>query len=278
MPQRPEDIVGEIEKKHLLDLFRKKKIRQDGRSFNETRPLTIEVNCIKKAEGSAKATLGQSLAVAGVKMELGEPFPDTPDMGVLIINSELSPIASPTLESGPPTKESIEIARVIDRGMRESHAVALDKLCVVPGGKVWIVFVDIYFIGDSGNFFDVGSIATMAALKSTMMPVTKVEKDGTIVKTEETIPLPLNRLAASQTFVKVEDIILCDPDLMEERIAEARFTCAFTEEGRLCAVQKGLNGTFKRDEIMEMIRTGQQKSLERIAHIKENSVDTNHVF
>ncbi|MHA2297526.1 MAG: exosome complex protein Rrp42 [Candidatus Hodarchaeales archaeon] len=278
MPKRPENIIGIIEKKHLLDLFRKKKIRLDGRSFEETRPVKIEINVIKKAEGSAKVTLGKTIAVAGVKLELGTPFPDTPSKGVMIVNTELSPIASPTLESGPPTKESIEIARVIDRGIRESQAVDVDTLCVVSGEKVWIIFVDIYFLGESGNFFDAGSIATMAALKSARMPVVKVEADGTIKKTDETTPLPLKRLATSQTFVKVDEYIFADPSLEEERIADTRFTCAFTEEGRLCAVQKGLNGTLKQDQVMEMVKLGKEKCLEHINEIKENSIETDHLF
>jgi len=38
-------------------------------------------------------------------------------------SAEFRPMASPRFESGPPNEESIEVARVIDRGIRESGAI-----------------------------------------------------------------------------------------------------------------------------------------------------------
>ncbi|MHA1449917.1 MAG: exosome complex protein Rrp42, partial [Candidatus Hodarchaeales archaeon] len=166
---------------------------------------------------------------------LGTPFPDTPDKGVLIVNSELSPIAGPSIESGPPTKESIEIARVIDRGIRESQIVNVNELCVVPGKLVWLVFVDIYFLSEHGNWFDAGSIAAVAALNSTKIPVIEVNDEDKVTYTGDTQSLPMTGLSTSMTFVKTGNFILMDPLLIEERIAESRFTCAFREDGTLTA-------------------------------------------
>jgi exosome complex component RRP42 len=93
-------------------------MRIDERKFEEFRPISIETNVIKNAEGSARVKIGNSHVLAGVKMSVGQPFSDTPDEGVLIVNAELSPIASPTFEAGPPREDAIEIARVTDRGIR----------------------------------------------------------------------------------------------------------------------------------------------------------------
>ncbi len=278
MSKRAEKIIGSIEKKHLLTLLGKRGVRIDGRSVNDVRTVSIETGIIKKAEGSAKVTLGKTIAVAGVKVELGTPFPDTPNKGVLIVNSELSPIAGPTLESGPPTKVSIEIARVIDRGIRESEIIDVKQLCVVPGKLVWLVFVDIYFLCEHGNWFDTGSIAAVAALNSAKMPVIEVDEGGKVTYTGDTKPLPINGLSASMTFVKTGDFILIDPLLKEERIADARFTCAFREDGILTAVQKGLSGTFHRDDIGKMLKDGKKRCLERIEMIKESSEISDHLF
>ena len=72
---------------------------------------------IEKAEGSARVLLGKTEVLVGVKVETGEPFPDTPNEGVLTVNAELVPIASPNFEAGPPNEDSIELARVVDRGI-----------------------------------------------------------------------------------------------------------------------------------------------------------------
>ena len=65
--------------------------------------------------------------LCGVKVGTGEPFEDTPNDGVLTVNAELVPVASPNFEPGPPNEDSIELARVVDRGISESHAIDNDK-------------------------------------------------------------------------------------------------------------------------------------------------------
>ncbi|MBU0624287.1 MAG: RNA-binding protein, partial [Candidatus Thermoplasmatota archaeon] len=125
------DVVADLKRDYISKLLAKGQ-RVDGRRFDEMRPLTIETNFIGSAEGSARVKLGNTDVVVGVKLIPGEPFPDTPNTGVLTTNAELIPMASDTFESGPPDQESIEVARVVDRGIREGHAVDMTKLCMVP--------------------------------------------------------------------------------------------------------------------------------------------------
>ena len=47
--------------------------------------------------------------------------------------TELVPFASPMFESGPPREDAIELARVVDRGIRHSEIVDKKKLCITPG-------------------------------------------------------------------------------------------------------------------------------------------------
>ncbi len=75
------------------------------------------------------------------EMDAGEPYSDSPESGVMTTAAELIPLASPDFESGPPRENAIELARVVDRGIRESEVIELDKLCIEPWEKVWIVFI-----------------------------------------------------------------------------------------------------------------------------------------
>ena len=119
-------------------------MRIDERKFEQFREIKIETNVIKKAEGSARVLLGNTHVLVGVKMSVNVPFPDTPDEGVLIVNAELVPVASPTFDPGPPDEDSIELARVVDRGIRESKCIDLEKLCIEKGKKAWNVNIDIH--------------------------------------------------------------------------------------------------------------------------------------
>src|SRR3990170_2553943 len=63
--------------------------RTDGRAFDEPRKLIVEKNYIKTAEGSARVRLGNTDVLVGVKIGIGEPYPDTPTSGVLTTSAEL---------------------------------------------------------------------------------------------------------------------------------------------------------------------------------------------
>ena len=146
-------IIEHLRKQQMLDLLNKGK-RLDGRSLDETRPLEIELDIIKKADGSSKVKLGNSEVVAGVKVETGEPFEGLEHKGALIVTAEILPTASPYIEPGPPDEETIELARVVDRGVRESEMLDLEKLVLVPGKIVYTIFVDCSIINADGNLFD----------------------------------------------------------------------------------------------------------------------------
>ena len=61
--------------------------------------MTVEYGVsAKSAEGSAKVTMGDTVVVAGVKMEFGQTYPDTPDEGSIMVSAELLPLSSPEYE------------------------------------------------------------------------------------------------------------------------------------------------------------------------------------
>src|SRR3989338_11595432 len=165
----------DITKEHLIELFGKG-FRLDGRKFDEYRKIEVEYGISSKsAEGSARVKIGKTEVVAGVKMGVGEPYPDNPSEGTIVVNMELLPLSSPEFESGPPRIESIELSRVVDRAIREGKALNFKKLCIREGELMWMVLIDIYPVNDDGNLFDAASLAALAALKDAKFP--KLEND-----------------------------------------------------------------------------------------------------
>ena len=198
--------------------------RIDGRKFDEFRNIEITTNVVNKAEGSARVKIGNTQVIVGIKMDVGEPYSDSPDSGVLTTAAELIPLASPDFEAGPPQADAIELARVVDRGVRESEVVEINKLCIEPGEKVWIVFIDIHIIDYDGNLFDAASLASLAALFTATVPAKRFELG-------EDYPLPLKEPPISCTSVKFNNVVVMDPSLDEEQIAEARLTVATDTKG-----------------------------------------------
>ncbi|MCS7096548.1 MAG: exosome complex protein Rrp42 [Candidatus Bathyarchaeota archaeon] len=253
-------IVVRVKQKQIAQLISKGK-RLDGRDLYEYRDIKIEQGIIEKAEGSAKVLLGKTEVMVGVKIEVGQPFLDTPNDGVLTVNAELVPLASPTFEPGPPDENSIELARVVDRGIRESKAVDLPKLCIEPGKKVFVLFVDIYVLNHDGNLIDASALAALAALKNTKIFNYEVQ-DGEIKIKPGYTPLQLQAHPIAITFAKINDKLVVDPWLEEEQVMDARLTITTDDQGRICAVQKGGSGFFTTKQIMEAAQIAVEKAKE----------------
>jgi exosome complex component RRP42 len=166
-------ITPTIKKDYLIKLA-EKGIRNDGRKFNDFRDIEIETGIVSKAEGSAKVKIGNTQVMAGIKMDMGEPYPDSQGEGVMTTAAELIPLASPDFEAGPPRENAIELARVVDRGIRESKIIDVEKLCIEEGEKVWIVFIDLHILDYDGNLFDAASLAALSALMTAKIPVERV--------------------------------------------------------------------------------------------------------
>ncbi len=70
---------------HVVKLLNAGK-RMDGRGLLDYRkPIDIEQDILKTAEGSARVKIGKTEVIAGVKLEVGTPYPDTPDEGTIIV-------------------------------------------------------------------------------------------------------------------------------------------------------------------------------------------------
>jgi len=244
-----------------IEQFIEKGKRLDERGLHDTREIKIEQGLIEKAEGSARVLLGKTQVLVGVKVETGEPFPDTPNEGVLTVNAELVPIASPNFEAGPPNEDSIELARVVDRGIRESKVIDNEKLCIEPGKKVFVVFVDVYVLNHDGNLIDASAIAAMAALLNTKMPNYEI-KDGELKIKQGYTPLPVKSHPVTVTIGKINGSLIVDPGLEEEQVMDSRISMAINEEGHICAVQKGGSGYFTPQQILEASKIAQEKAVE----------------
>lgn len=234
-----------VQKDHFRNLMLKG-MRVDGRKPDEFRKVDIEINPIYKAEGSARVKMGETDVIAGVKVGVGTPFPDKLDEGILMVNAEFSPIASPDFEPGPPREDAIELARVIDRGIRESKAIDGKKLCIEKGEKVWMVMVDIHIVNHDGNLIDAAGLAAIAALHNTKMP----EYDGErIIYDKKVKKLPVNYKPIPVSFNKIGDHLFVDASSEEEEVAETRLTITAKDDGNIVAMQKGGSEPLSAEEV-----------------------------
>ena len=241
-------IVSRIEKNYIKSNLRKEE-RIDGRGLWDYRELEIKSDIIASAEGSADVLLGDTRIITGLKYDVGTPFPDLPDAGVCTVMAELLPLASPLFERGPPDEQSIELARVVDRGIRHADCVQTKKLCIKEKEAVYILFIDMYVMNHDGNLIDTGAISALTTLLSAHIPEGIIGDDGLEWTGKYFTGKDLvNELPLAITFGKIDDIIFLDPKLPEELVSEGKISISVTEN-KITSIQKSGAATFSIDEI-----------------------------
>ncbi|OGD53435.1 hypothetical protein A3K81_04845 [Candidatus Bathyarchaeota archaeon RBG_13_60_20] len=253
-------IVSRLKRKKIEEVVKTGK-RMDGRDLLQYRDLQIKTRFLEKPEGSAEVKLGKSHVVVGVKSGIGTPFEDSPDEGVMMVNAEYTPIAHPTWEPGPPPDEAVELARVVDRGLRAAKVLSMEDLGLVSGEKVQMVYVDLYIINFDGNLIDACSAGALAALNTAELPEFKVTK-GAVSSTDKTKKLKLRAHPIAVTLVKIGSEFIVDATADEEEVMDGRITITLDENNNVNAIQKSGPVGFTVDEIKKCINIASEKAVE----------------
>jgi exosome complex component RRP42 len=254
-------ITPKINKKKISEVLREGK-RLDGRTPFDLRDIQIETGISNKAEGSARIKIGKTEVIVGVKISTQEPYPDHDDEGTMMVGMEFSPACGLRYESGPPKMDSIEVSRVVDRGIRESGFIDWKKLCIKKGEKVWSLMIDIYCINDDGNVLDASALGVYSALKFAKLPIYDEKNDiisyGKVSK--NLVPLTKNE-PLSMTFYKIGDNLLFDPTRDEEDAADARLTLAVSQPNKdkiINSMQKGGLKSLSSEDLKKIVKESEK--------------------
>ncbi|MBN2477697.1 exosome complex protein Rrp42 [Candidatus Micrarchaeota archaeon] len=241
------DLIMKEGRRNVLMNMLGKGERLDGRDFNEYRPISVQKGVADTAEGSAVAQIGNTKVLAAVKITSATPFPDRPEEGIFITSAEFLQLADPTFEGGPPREDAIELARVVDRGIRSAEIIDTGSF-FIEEGKVLALFLDLYVLDNRGNLMDTAGLAAAAALKDTKIP--KVE-DGQLIMGEVDRDLNPPEIPVPTTFVKIGHYWVVDPLKDEENVADSRLTITTTSK-HVCTMQKA-QGVLAKEELLNNI-------------------------
>ena len=236
--------------------------RLDERDMDEYREIELETDYISTtAQGSAKVSIGDTQVIAGLSMDVEEPYPDQPNKGSIAVNAELAPMADREFEAGPPGEEGTELARVVDRGIRESEAVDFEKLCIEKGEKAFVIFIDLHILNNDGNLLDASALAALAALKDGYLPKYD-EEAGELDHEPEGTDIPLTMEPVMVTGRKINGQLLWDATRQEEEAQAARLSVTATEKGKIVSMQKGGREELRHEEINEIMDQAEQQTQE----------------
>ena len=247
-------LVPKLLRAHLSELS-ENDARIDGRQRWEGRDIEIDTSVLPRAEGSARVRMGDTIVFAGVKFQIMQPYSDRPNQGGLMCSAEIRPVAGRNWEAGPPSPESIELGRVVDRGIRESGCIDVDALCIIPGEKAWQVILDLFAISDDGNLFDAFALAGIAALRNAVVPAERFEVG-------EDYPLNVSKTPIMCSYHKVGNRFVYDACGREELGGDERIHITLGDDDHVHSLQKGLKGIFSTEEFTEIMGRAHERSKE----------------
>ena len=252
------EILDELKRDTIQNLVAAGK-RAEDRGMFDYRDISVEKDILEFSDGSALVRLGKTQVLCAIKFDTAVPFPDRPEEGILSVSAELMPLASQKFEPGPPDEQAIELARVVDRGIRAAELIDFKKFFITEG-KVLALYFDIYVLDYDGNLIDAAGLAAMAALQCTKMP--KIEDEA--IKWGEYIgPLELkDKTVTTHTFAKIGGSILLDPCLDEEAGMDAKVTFGIMGDNSICAIQKSGPGSFQQGELEKVMDIAFKKNKE----------------
>jgi exosome complex component RRP42 len=153
-------MLSDAERRYFLDGLAQG-ARVDGRGFWDARPVNVARGVLGTANGSAKVYWGDSVLLAGVKVQVVEPDLENPAEGRI---------------SAQVTNSQGEVEERLTLLINQLCLPAMDKrpLCIKEGAFVFEVAVDVLIIVSAGNLVDATAFAIRAALQDTVLPEVSV--------------------------------------------------------------------------------------------------------
>lgn len=171
-------------------------IRPDGRSFLESRPLSV---AFSSELGWVEVKLGQTRVLATTYASLVAPRGDRPYEGFLELRAEVQPMAGVQFERNRTGEEEVLFERALDKAVRRSECLDREGLCVVAGQKVrtvssarhfvfpmltqcssfqvWSVVVTVHLLSAQGSALDAAVLASILSLRHFRRPDVSIESD-----------------------------------------------------------------------------------------------------
>ena len=238
--------------------------RPDNRKIGEYRPISI--NHITNSYNSPiKVSIGNTQIFSQLNAKLVPPRSDRPSEGIIsfqVDTHHLKPAADFTLSNEALTEFRISINNILEKCLKESHALDTNILCVIPGKIVWKITVEINVIKNDGNIFDAAIISALAAWLTYKIPFFRV-KEGELYYDSfinlTTIHMPI--CVTKGIFLKKNKnengkiIFLLDNTLEEESVMSGNISICGNIFGEICYMQMNTEAQVGLDDIEELIGT-----------------------
>lgn len=202
------------------------KIRNNGRSFNELRPLKVQYNVYGYAASSVLFELGNTKVQCSVTLQEGvPPFLRNQGVGWLTAEYSMLPTATTTRSQrdsslAKPNGRSVEISRLISRSLR--------------------TIVDLKKLGEKTIFIDCDVLQADGGTRTACITAASVALERAVAQWISDRTLTTNIMTDAVAAVSAgvwKGIPVLDPDFAEDSEIDADFNFILTRSGGIVEIQ-----------------------------------------
>lgn len=235
--------------------------RQDGRNSEDLRPIRINTEVNKQAEGAVLIEVGDTRVLCTASLEEKvPPFLSGTQKGWVTAEYGMLPRATSTrtpreAARGRLSGRTMEIQRLVGRSLRA--VVDLKKL----GSRT--IWLDCDVLQADGGTRTASITGAYVALT---MAISKLIADGTLSQS------PLKDLVAATSIGIVGGHILLDLNYGEDSAADVDMNVVMTGSGRLVEVQgTSEHETFTEAELVQMLKISRE-GIKEINHLQRDAI------
>ena len=256
-------IIPNINKTFIQELFsgdNQNIIRSDNRTINEYRQLSIK-HLTSSYNSPIEVRLGNTQIFSQINTKLVPPRTERPSEGIIsfqVDTHHLKPNADFTSTNEALNEFRISISNILEKCLKESHALDTNILCVIPGKLVWKMTLDISVIKHDGNIFDTAIIAALSSWLTYKIPFFRIKEgelyyDSFINLTTIHMPVCVTNGIFLKKNKNEELMFVLDPTFEEESVMSGSVSICANIFGAISYMHMNTEVQVGLDDIEELM-------------------------
>ena len=258
-------IIPKVNKTYLQNLFLKmfsnpqsEILRPDHRTQSQYREIKIS-RLTQSFNSPINVCLGKTQIFSQINSKLVTPKIDRPSEGIIsfqVDTHHLKPMADFNSSNEALNEFRISISTILEKCLKESHALDTNILCIIPGKIVYKIIIELNIIKNDGNIFDAAIIAALCSWLSFKIPFFRVKNnelyyDNFINLTTIHMPICITFGVFEKKDENVEFIV--DNTLEEESIMKGNISICANIFGEISYMKMNTEAMIKIYDIQELI-------------------------
>ena len=258
-------IIPNVNKNYLKNLFTQifsnpnsPILRPDHRTPNQYREIKIS-RLTQSFNSPINVNLGKTQIFSQINAKLVSPKIERPSEGIInfqVDTHHLKPMADFNSSNEALNEFRIAINTILEKCLKESHALDTNILCVIPGKIVYKITLEINIIKHDGNVFDAAVIAALTSWLSFKIPFFRVKEgelyyDNFINLTTIHMPVCVSFGIFEKNDEKVEFVV--DNTLEEESVMKGAVSICANIFGEISYMRMNTEAMIGLNDIQNLI-------------------------